>query len=117
VSCGGTIDSAHFSSGAGGVIYKTRITCKGTGSGYPKTVALTSSGALYFGASKYGTYKLRATSNYTQTATVNGNTLTFYTPRTGRGGVGCGYWLAMSSWSFPGSTVGSGSNLSYGCFY
>jgi hypothetical protein len=72
VSCGGAIDNAHYSSGAQGVIYKTRITCKGTGSGYPKTVSLTSSGALYFGASKYGTYKLRATSKYTQIHTDGG---------------------------------------------
>lgn len=106
VSCTGAVDDPHYSSGAGGAIYKTRITCRGTGSGYPKTVAVTAEGGLGFTKHLNGAYGDRAYSKYTQTVTVNGGTVTFYTPKSGNGGRGTGYWLAASIWSFPGSTQG-----------
>jgi hypothetical protein len=106
ISCSGEVQDPHNSKGAGGAIFKTRIKCRGSGKGYPKTDSLTAEGGLGFTKKLDGTYEMRATSFHTQTAEVNGEQPTYYTPRVGSGGRGTGYWLAASIWHFPGSTTG-----------
>lgn len=88
--------NAHYSFGAGGAIFKTTVTC--TGTGIP-TVSLKLNGQLSFAPSPGPTYpqtgptQIRASSTQVQTIIVNGPAVTFYTPMTGNGGTGTGSWI------------------------
>ncbi|WP_298741103.1 hypothetical protein [uncultured Microbacterium sp.] len=119
VVCGGTtsdnaVRDPHYSSGAGGAIYKTEIWCSGTGLA---TVNVRTQGPLTFVPSSSSTntnvtFSKRAGSDQTQTVVVNGTGKTYYTPLTGsNGGRGTGFWRATSTWYFVVngvySTVGS----------
>lgn len=119
VVCSGTtsdnaVRDPHYSSGAGGAIYKTVIKCTGTGLA---SVNVRTQGLLTFAPSSSSTntnvtFSQRATSDQTQNITVNGTEKTFYTPKTGsNGGRGTGFWRATSTWYFTVngnySTVGS----------
>lgn len=81
------------------------VVCKGT----------TSSNAVrdpHYSNNTNVTFSRRASSDQTQTITVNGAEKTYYTPKTGlNGGRGTGYWRATSTWYFvvdgKYSTVGS----------
>lgn len=119
VVCKGTTSSnavrdPHYSKGAGGAIFKTVLKCTGTGLA---SVKVRTQGLLTFAPSASSTntnvtFSRRASSDQTQTITVNGAEKTYYTPKTGlNGGRGTGYWRATSTWYFvvdgKYSTVGS----------
>ena len=104
----------HYSSGAGGAIYKTVLKCTGTGLA---SVNVRTQGLLTFAPSSSSTntnvtFSTRARSDQTQAITVNGGEVTYYTPKTGsNGGSGTGFWRNTSTWYFVVngnySTVGS----------
>lgn len=110
----GVVEYPHYSSGAGGAISKIRITCKGYGL---TSVTVRVQGLMLFAASPSSTntnvtFVTMATSDQTQSATVNGAEKTFYLPRVGSsGGRGTGFWRATGTWYFNApagpSTVGS----------
>lgn len=114
VTCTGTVEYPHYSAGAGGAISKIRITCKGYGL---TSVGVRVQGLMQFAASSSSTntnvtFVTRATSDETQSVTVNGAEKTFYLPRVGSsGGRGTGFWRATGTWYFNApagpSTVGS----------
>jgi hypothetical protein len=120
VSCSGTNDQAHYSYGAGGAIYKTRITCTGYG---VSSVFVNYEGRLSFAPSigcstSNLAWQLRASSSYGQWVTVNGATKTYYTPRPGsHGGEGLGWWKGNTTWWFTHDGVRSttGSDHDYWC--
>lgn len=118
---GKAIDSPHYSKGAGGAIFKTRIQCSGYGA---TTVRVRAQGLLSFAAAKNADdtgqkkFKKRADSDYWQTINVNGPAVTFYTPQPGKhGGVGKGFWMATSTWYYHvagvTSTVGSETQVKF----
>lgn len=125
VTCEGKNHNAHYSSGAGGAIYKTDIWCYGQG--------VASVSVNYRGSLRYSyrpnctTYSLswatRASANYSQWVGVSpptnpsGIVKTFYTPRTGHGGTGNGWWSMNSTWQFMANGVPSsvGSHHNYVC--
>ncbi|MHB1289867.1 hypothetical protein [Georgenia sp.] len=114
VTCTGVVEYPHYSSGSGGAISKIRITCKGSGLA---SVNVRVQGLMLFAASPSSTYTnvtfvTRATSDQTQSVTVNGAEKTFYLPKVGSsGGRGTGFWRATGTWYFDApagpSTVGS----------
>jgi hypothetical protein len=113
VACTGQIQDPHFSTGAGGAIAKLNVKCTGTGA---SAVTVRTRGLLTFAASSSPsqtkvTFGTRATSDYSQSVTVNGKEVTFYLPQPGsNGGRGTGFWRATFTWqitSLPGATVGS----------
>jgi hypothetical protein len=113
VTCTGQIQDPHYSSGAGGAIAKVDITCKGSG---VATVSVRTRGLLTFAPSSsatntHVTFSNRATSDQTQTVSVNGGAKTYYLPQVGgNGGRGTGFWRATFTWqitSLPNATVGS----------
>jgi len=114
-TCSGLNMDPHYSSGAGGVIFKTDINCKGEG---VVQVNIRYQGHLQF-APSIGCYdqglqwQTRATADYYQWVGVSttGIVKRFYTPKTGHGGEGLGYWKASATWYFyhngVRSTIGS----------
>jgi hypothetical protein len=101
------VNYPHNSKGAGGAIFKTVISCKGSGAA---SVTVRERGLLSFATSPKSTLSPRARSDYSQTIVVNGASKTYYTPSGGNGGHGKGYWVATSTWQIiaPGQgTVGS----------
>lgn len=119
VSCAGRNDDAHFSSGPGGAIFKTKVTCTGHG---VARVSIRYQGRLNFAPSAGCStsslaWRLRAQADYTQSVEVNGSARTFYTPRTGSGGRGTGWWGMSSTWYFvhDGVVSTTGSHHKYVC--
>lgn len=108
VTCTAQLDYPHKSTGAGGALAKTRISCTGTGL---STVSVRNVGGVLFRTGASGTLTERARSAYNQTITVNGGAVTYYIPQTGNGGTGNGYWFNTSSWQIQtpmgNGTVGS----------
>lgn len=89
VSCDAAVENPHFSRGAGSVIFKTRIRCRGTGQ-VPPAVQVRIQGSLgsIGGAPPpsgppQGPPVPRASSDQTQNVAVNGGEATFYTPLAG----------------------------------
>lgn len=120
VTCTGINEQAHYSYGAGGAIYKTRITCTGHNVSsvyvnYNSVLRFAPAIGCYTGNLNWST---RATSRYNQWVTVNGATKTFYTPRPGsHGGEGVGWWNGSHSHWFTHAGVRSttGSDHDYWC--
>jgi hypothetical protein len=116
VVCKGSpaVRDPHYSIGAGGAIYKTVLSCTGTGA---SSVSVRVQGLLTFGqaASQYDVdnvkFVTRGTSDQTQVIQVNGASKTYYTPKVGsNGGTGKGFWRATSTWYISSpiqGTVGS----------
>ncbi len=105
VSCDAAVENPHFSRGAGSVIFKTRIRCRGTGQ-VPPAVQVRIQGSLgsINGApppapAPQGPPLQRATSDQTQNVAVNGGEATFYTPVAG------GPKVTGSSW-YEGNIYG-----------
>lgn len=113
-----TVRDPHYSSGAGGAIYKNAVRCTGSGLA---TVRVRVRGILQldYATSPTDTSSItwwqRATSDQTQTVTVNGAEKIYYTPQTGsNGGRGTGFWYGHSTIQITGplvGTVGSGSKI------
>jgi len=97
--CNITADNPHYSAGAGGVIYKTRITCN-----TPATLYV--NGALASGP-LYGPLVTRATSAETRNV-AGGVQNTFYTPRTGS--VTC--WTGVYYQGYTTVTIAGGTTAS-----
>lgn len=118
--CSGTNHNPHYSPRAGGTIFKTTITCTGSGSP-PPAVYVYYAGVQRF-APSIGCYtgnlqwQTRGDSSYGQWVPLNDPT-TFYTPRTGHGGEGLGWWGASTTWYFYLNGVRSttGSHVIYKC--
>lgn len=98
VTCVATMEDPHYSEKAGGAIFKTRASCTGTGS-YPALVQMRIKGLLQLDHAEYPTetspsiFVTKATSDEIQSITVNGTTITYYTPLVGNnGGFGRGFW-------------------------
>jgi hypothetical protein len=105
VRCGATVNNPHFSAGAGGAIYKTDVTCTGTGLA---SVTVRQRGLLSFAPTDTSPLTKRAESDYPQQVAVNGKATTFYTPQEGsNGGRGNGYWVATSTWQIIAPLVGN----------
>jgi hypothetical protein len=113
VSCTGTFQYPHYSSGAGGAIAKVDVTCKGSGM---SVVKVRVRGLLSFAPSSSSkntkvTFSTRAQSDQTQVVGVGGTKITYYIPQVGKnGGRGTGFWRATATWQIvsPGAgTVGS----------
>ena len=120
ISCSGTNDDAHYSSNAGGAVFKTRITC--TGNVNPQVFVQYQGRLQLAWAVCPGTSNLvwfeRATSKYGQWVDVNGGAKTFYTPQPGSsGGRGAGWWAMSSTFCFvySGVTSSVGSHHNYVC--
>lgn len=118
VVCVATADAVHKSEGAGGAIYKTRVTCTGTGL---TAVTVRVKGGISFASAPVdngsaGPWTVRATSDYNQVITVNGAAKTFYTPQTGSGGYGTGYWTGTSTFQIiapAAGTIGTVQSLTW----
>lgn len=111
VECVGSIDNPHYSNGAGGAIYKSDVSCTGTG---VPSVTVRQRGLLSFAATDTSPLIPRAESDYPQEVAVNGKPKTFYIPASGNGGRGTGYWVATSTWQIiaPGlSNPASGQRV------
>ncbi len=120
VICKPTADNPHYSSGAQGVIYKTRVVCTGTGS-YPATVVIRVRGGLFWDSARYNgdtsngvSWSQLRTSDETRTVSVNGSTNTFYTPRTGQtGAYFTGHYQGTSTVTIvtpTGQTIGASTS-------
>lgn len=120
VTCKPTADNPHYSSGAGGVIYKTRVVCTGTGS-YPASVTIRVRGGLFWDSAQYNgdtsngiSWAQLRTSDESRTVLVNGSTNTFYTPRSGEiGAYFTGHYQGTSTveiTSPTGQTIGSSTS-------
>lgn len=104
----------HYSTGAGGAIYKTVIKCTGVGL---SSVKLRVQGLLTYGPASSRQvvdtkFVQRAKTSEYRNVAVNGKAETFYTPKKGsNGGRGTGWWRATSTWYFivdgKYSTLGS----------
>jgi hypothetical protein len=121
VSCSGTNEHAHYSAGAGGAIFKTRVSCTGYGVGAVYVnlngllqLAPTAVPACNTSGLSWGT---RASSSQGQWVTVNGGQATYYTPVAGNGGTGSGWWSMSSTFWFThaGVTSNVGSHHTYVC--
>ncbi len=116
VKCTATVDQPHFSSGAGGAIYKTRISCTGYGLA---TVSVKVNGLLRYDYASSSTdtgnivWQTRASSSQTQTVVVNGISKTFYTPVAGNGGRGTGFWHATSTFQITSPLQSNVASKSY----
>lgn len=125
IACKGQVNDPHYSDtsagqdgSTGGAIFKTVITCTGTGAA---TVDVRVKGGLFLDyaespTSNNGvTWIKRAESSQIQTIAVNGKSKTFYTPlKGGNGGYGRGFWSATATWQIvsPGEgNVGSSTNV------
>lgn len=105
VTCNVTADSPHNSRGAGGHIYKSRVSCSGSGSGVPPQVTIRVKGALRYDAANYAgdtsggiSWSTVRSSEETRIVNTNNTTYTFYTPRTGTSG-------ATAKGHYQGSTT------------
>lgn len=121
MSCNGTNEDVHYSSGAGGAIFKTRVSCTGYGVASvhvnlngllqlaPTAVPACNTGGL--------AWSTRARSGQGQWVTVNGSQATFYPPQSGNGGRGSGWWSMSSTFWFThaGVTSNVGSHHKYVC--
>ncbi|QIG39740.1 hypothetical protein G5T42_09780 [Microbacterium sp. 4R-513] len=117
VTCTPDAQNPHISSGAGGVIYKTRVSCLGTGA-FPLQVTIRVRGALMFDSAAYSGdtsnginwYAIRS-STESRIVQVNGVWNTFYTPQSGTPGAGStGHYQGSSTveiTSPTGQKVGS----------
>jgi hypothetical protein len=99
IFCGGTIDDIHYSVGAGGAIFKTRVQCTGVGS--ITRVLVLFKCTIRFRPNGSSTYFTRFSdqSGYSQWVNVNGSAVTYYCPRPalGNAGVGYGDWQGTAS--------------------
>lgn len=121
-TCTGANQDPHYSTGAGGVIYKTDISCKGYG---VTQVNVRYQGGLTFAPSigcstSNLAWRTRAQSDYYQWigVTTIGAVKTFYAPRPGsHGGEGLGWWGTSSTWYFTHSGVRStiGKHVKFVC--
>ena len=104
--CTGKIEAPHYSTGAGGAIAKVRVTC--TGSGWT-TVEVRVRGLLSFQSSPGAPRVARATSDKTQTVTLNATTpVTYYIPDLGsHGGTGSGYWYVTQTIQIVSPVLGT----------
>lgn len=120
IVCTPKADAPHVSSGAGGVIYKTRVSCVGTGA-FPSTIAIRVRGGLFLDSASFNgdtaggvSFAKKASSIEDRIVSVNGATFTFYTPQTGQTGAhGKGHWMGTSTIEIlvpTGQTVGSSSS-------
>lgn len=120
VTCTVDVRETHYSTGAGGAIYKNGVKCTGTGLA---TVSVRVRGILQldYATSPTDTSPIvwvqRATSDQTRTVTVNGGELIYYTPLPGsHGGTGTGFWYGHSTIQIVApsvGTVGSGSYIKW----
>lgn len=123
ITCVPSPEAPHVSSTAGlGVIYKTRVSCTGTGS-YPATASVRVKGGLFFDAASSPSdtgnisFMQVKTSNETRSITINGAAATFYTPQVGtRGYTGTGFYQGTSTveiLSPAGFKTGAATTSSY----
>ena len=103
-ACTATINNPHYSSGAGGVIFKTRITCT-------VNATLELSGTLMEGT-QVGPGPVVRSSVETRSQ-MGGVTTTWYTPLEGRAGAPCHrasyYWGSITLRAY-GGTIGATSS-------
>jgi hypothetical protein len=89
VVCDSSPENPHYSRGAGSVILKTRITCRGDGIQVVQIRVIGHLGLIFGppppGRPPSGPPASRATSDETQNITVNGPAKTYYTPLEGPG--------------------------------
>lgn len=92
VTCVVDAQNPHISTGAGYVIYKTRINCTGTGT-YPPAVTVLVRGALMWDSAQYAgdtsngiVWSTLRSSSESRSVSVNGSNNTFYTPQLGTAG-------------------------------
>lgn len=109
VRCDAAVNSAHYSKGAKGAIFKVRVTCTGSG---PSTVKVRVRGLLSFTPTATGKLAKRAESDESQTVVVNGIAKTFYIPEEGKGngGVGNGYWVRTATVQIVSPAAGTVDN-------
>jgi len=121
VTCTPVAEAPHVSSTGGlGVIFKTRVTCSGTGS-YPSPVTIRVRGGLFFDAAAYDgedsnvSFAQVKTSDENRIVAVNGTQYTFYTPQVGtRGYTGTGHYQGTSTVELltpVGQTVGASTSV------
>jgi hypothetical protein len=119
ITCAPIADTPHASSGAGGVIYKTRVACHATGPA-PSSVQVRVRGGLFLATASgpndtsNGNFVQVRTSDETRTITIGAKAETFYTPRTGTAGAtGQGNWIGTSTVEIvvpAGQKVGSATS-------
>lgn len=102
VSCTIRVNNPHYSSGAGGAIYKTNVKCSSAGVSTSVKVRLRGLLALRPASSSTATpgkQRKRATSDQTASITANtGKWKTYYTPLVSKnGGTGKGFWTATTT--------------------
>lgn len=102
ILCSAKANAPHISKGAGGVIYKTRITCTGTGD-YPSPIDIYVDTALYHIRADSPTdtddtdWHKVFSGGEPRTVDVNGAAETFYAPHEGMAGrQGKGFWQGTS---------------------
>ena len=104
VKCTARVDNPHYSSGAGGAIYKTRYKCESKGVNTKVSLRVKGLLSLYPAASsssRPGKAQSRAYSDARITVTANTGRYStpYYTPVVGsNGGRGTGFWNATSTW-------------------
>ncbi len=125
VHCTIKVNDPHYSVGGGGTIFKTDITCTGTGIA---VVQVRVRGLLQFDAAESPTqnahqiWEDRAESDQTQNVVVNGTYKRYYTPVEGTtGGTGSGFWMGTATSQIVGpggvSNVESDQKLVFGRFF
>jgi hypothetical protein len=112
--CTGTINSPHYSSGAGGVIAKGRWSCTDV----PSTVYLgTASTGFYLWkcpGESLSNCTLEGINEDNISVTVSGKTYTLYVPPSSSSGAkGSGYWIAEATWYSHGPKGSSSDRTIY----
>jgi hypothetical protein len=120
ITCTVSVESPHISSTAGlGVIFKSRVTCVGTGSYPAKATIRVRSGLFYDAATSPSdtsnvNFVQVKTNDETRTVNVNGTANTFYTPPLGQNGAhGCGNYDGTTTVAITvptGQTTGSATS-------
>lgn len=102
VQCTVDANAPHISKGAGGVIYKSRVSCTGTGD-YPTPVSVNVQTALYHIPADNPTdtddvnWRQYFGGGESRWIDVNGSAETFYAPHEGQAGMkGKGFWQGTS---------------------
>lgn len=112
VICTSTMDGPHVSLGAGGMIFKVRVTCAASNWAIP-AVSVRIRGNLALSPASCqgcpaGPIQNRASSDQTQIVGVNGSQVTFYVPQVGSsGGYGTGYWYYTHTIQIVSPQVGN----------
>lgn len=105
-SCTTAVDNPHVSSGAGGIIAKSRFTCTSgvTSYGYSLALYLCTTNPTGTDPATNSSCTIKATNTNSQSNPVANQQYTVYVPPTGQSGLhGTGYWIATNRW-----TVNSG---------